>query len=45
MEDFVIQGLNTGGDGSDCYVLNLFHISAVQHGNVIEVKTGLRRDR
>ena len=41
VEDFVIQGLTQAATVVTVASLNLFHISAVQHGNVIEVKTGL----
>ena len=41
VEDFVIQGLTEAATVVTVASLNLFHISAVQHGNVIEVKTGL----
>jgi exosortase len=41
VEDFVIQGLTRAATVLTVAFLNLFHISAVQHGNVIEVNTGL----
>jgi exosortase len=40
-EEFVIQGLTQAATVATVASLNLFHISAVQHGNVIEVQTGL----
>jgi exosortase len=41
VEDFVIQGLTQAATVVTVASLNLFHISAMQHGNAIEVKTGL----
>jgi exosortase len=41
VEDFVIQGLTQAATVVTVASLNLFHIPAVQHGNVIELKTGL----
>jgi exosortase len=41
VEDFVVQGLTRAATVITVASLNLFHISAVQHGNVIEVNTGL----
>jgi exosortase len=41
VEDFIIQGLTQAATVVTVASLNLFHIPAVQHGNVIEVKTGL----
>ena len=41
LEGFVIQGLTQAATVVTVAALNIFHISAVQHGNVIEVKTGL----
>jgi Transmembrane exosortase (Exosortase_EpsH) len=41
VEDYVIQGLTQAATVVTVASLNLFHISAVQHGNVIELKTGL----
>src|SRR6266403_3112127 len=41
VEDFVIQGLTQAATVVTVASLNLFHISALQHGNVIELKTGL----
>jgi exosortase/archaeosortase family protein len=41
VEDFVIQGLTQAATVVTVTCLNLFHIPALQHGNVIEVKTGL----
>jgi exosortase len=41
VEGFVIQGLTQAATEFTVAILNLFHIAAVQHGNVIDVKTGL----
>lgn len=41
VEDYVIQGLTQAATVVTVTSLKLFHISAVQHGNVIELKTGL----
>jgi exosortase len=41
VEYHVIQGLAEAATTVSVAILNLFHIAAVQHGNVIEVKTGL----
>jgi exosortase len=41
LENFFIQGLTRVATVITVASLNLFHISAVQHGNVIEVNTGL----
>jgi exosortase len=41
LEDFVIQGLTQAGTALTVAVLNLFHIWAVQHGQLVEVKSGL----
>jgi exosortase len=41
VEGFVIQGLAQVATVVTVAMLNLFGIAAVQHGNVIEVKTGL----
>jgi exosortase len=40
-EGLVIQGLTQAAAGVTVATLNLFHIAAVQHGNLIEVRTGL----
>jgi exosortase len=39
VEDFVIQGLTQAVTAITVAFLNLFHISAVQHGNVIQMQT------
>src|SRR5271166_2157016 len=41
LEDFIIQGLTQTATLITVASLNLFHIWALQHGNLIEVKTGL----
>ena len=41
VEDFIIQGLTQMATLITVASLNLFHIWALQHGNLIEVKTGL----
>jgi exosortase len=41
VEDFVIHALTQAATVVTVASLNLFHFSAVQHGNVIELKTGL----
>jgi exosortase len=41
MDDLVGHGLTQATTVVTTGLLNLFHISAVQHGNLIEVKTGL----
>ena len=41
IENFVIQGLTQAAAHVTTTSLNLFHIWALQHGNLIEVKTGL----
>jgi exosortase len=41
VEDFIIQGLTQTATLITVTSLNLIHISALQHGNLIEVKTGL----
>jgi hypothetical protein len=41
VEGFVIQGLARVATIVTVAMLNLFRIAAVQHGNIIEVKTGL----
>lgn len=41
VEESVIQGLTQAATVVTVASLNLFHISALQHGNVIELKTGL----
>jgi exosortase len=41
IENFIIQGLTQAAAFITVASLNLFHIWALQHGNLIEVKTGL----
>jgi exosortase len=41
VENFIIQGLTQAATLITVTSLNLFHIWALQHGNLIEVKTGL----
>ena len=41
IENFIIQELTQAATGITVASLNLFHIWALQHGNLIEVKTGL----
>jgi exosortase len=41
VEGLLTQGLAQATTTITVAILNLFHIAAVQHGNVIEVKTGL----
>jgi exosortase len=41
VENFIIQGLTQTGTLTTVTSLNLFHIWALQHGNLIEVKNGL----
>jgi exosortase len=41
VELFVTQGMMHAASWATVQVLHLFHISALQHGNLIEVKTGL----
>jgi exosortase len=41
VEGFVVQGLMEAATATTVAALNLFHIAAVQHGNVIELKSGL----
>src|SRR5271165_3022852 len=40
-EDFVVHGLTQAATVATVGSLNLLHISAMQHGNLIEAKTGL----
>src|SRR5262249_31214461 len=40
-EEFVIHGLTQAATLATVAALHLFHIAAVQHGNVIELKNGL----
>jgi exosortase len=40
VENFIIQGLTQAATSVTVTSLNLFHISALQHGNLIEVRTG-----
>jgi exosortase/archaeosortase family protein len=40
-EDFIIQGLMQVATSVTVEVLNLFHVPALQHGNLIEIRTGL----
>jgi exosortase len=41
VESFVIQGLTQAAAAVTVANLNLFHIVAIQHGNIIEVRTGM----
>jgi exosortase len=41
VEGFVVQGLTQAATVVTVAALHLFHIAAVQHGNVIELKSGL----